>query len=72
MTMTTDALVEKSALLMDGKGVSELTGIPLPTIYELTAKEQMPHLRLGRRIWYPRAEILAWISAQTNGPRDAA
>lgn len=45
--------------------VSELTGIPEPTLrYYRHANQGPASFRLGRRIVYRREEVLRWIKAQ--------
>ena len=45
--------------------VSELTGIPQPTLRYYRHADQGPaSFRLGRRIVYRREEVMGWIAAQ--------
>lgn len=45
--------------------LSELTGIPQPTLrYYRHANQGPASFRLGRRIVYRREEVMRWIAAQ--------
>jgi len=61
---------EQDARLLKARQASELTGIPEPTLYEQAAAGRIPCLRLGRAVWFPRAELLAWIERETRGGND--
>lgn len=40
---------------------AKLLGLGLHTVYEATGRGEIPHRRVGRRILYSRAAILAWL-----------
>lgn len=40
---------------------AKLLGLGLHTVYEATNRGEIPHRRVGRRILYSRAAILAWL-----------
>jgi excisionase family DNA binding protein len=43
---------------------SELTGLPVGTLYALVHHKRIPHLRLSRRlVRFSRASLLAWLEA---------
>jgi putative molybdopterin biosynthesis protein len=37
-------------------------------LHAKTKTLQVPHVRLGRRVLYPRSELEAWIRASIQGP----
>ena len=41
----------------------EITGLKRPTIYGLTSSREIPHYRQGKRLYFKRAELLAWIES---------
>ena len=49
---------------LDRKTAAALLGIGERTVWMLTNTGVLPHLRLGRRIVYPRAALLAWMHEQ--------
>jgi len=59
-----------SPLLLKARQASALSGIPEQTLYEGAATGRIPCLRLGRAVWFPRAELLAWIERETRGGND--
>lgn len=66
--VTTEA--EHSALLLKARQASALIGIPEQTLYEQAATGRIPCLKLGRSVWFSRAELLAWIERETRGGND--
>lgn len=41
----------------------ELLGIAKPTIYTKTSKGEIPHFKRGKKLYFRRSELLAWIEA---------
>ncbi|MBK9176605.1 MAG: helix-turn-helix domain-containing protein [Flavobacteriales bacterium] len=41
----------------------EITGLARRTIYKLTHRREIPHRRVGGRLYFRRAELEAWIDA---------
>jgi len=48
---------------------ARLLSISARTLWSLTASREVPHLRIGRAVRYPVADLLAWIEARKIGPR---
>ncbi len=44
----------------------ELTGLAKPTIYSLCSERKIPHSKRGKRLYFPRQDLLEWIK---NGKR---
>jgi predicted DNA-binding transcriptional regulator AlpA len=58
--------------LLFGKEVSEITRIPLPTLRFYRHAGKGPRsFKLGSRVVYKRADVLAWIEQQYNAERSA-
>jgi len=58
-------------LLVKAPKASARTGLPVATLYEGAAAGRIPHIRVGRSVWFSLAALEAWIRQQANGPRDA-
>lgn len=58
-------------LLVKAPKASARTGLPVATLYEGAAAGRIPHIRVGRSVWFSLAALEAWIGQQANGPRDA-
>ncbi len=58
-------------LLVKAPKASERTGLPVATIYAEAAAGRIPHVRVGRSVWFSLAALETWIGQQANGPRDA-
>ena len=41
----------------------EITGLARRTIYKLTHRREIPHRRVGGRLYFRRSELEAWIDA---------
>lgn len=52
--------------IMDIDACIKLTGLKKPSIYAQTSSRTIPHYRKGKRLYFIRSEILAWI---TEGKR---
>jgi excisionase family DNA binding protein len=44
-------------------------GVGRNRVYELVARGQLPHLRIGKTIRIPTQPLAEWISARTEGSR---
>ena len=43
--------------------VAQLLGVSEWTVYDLTRRKMIPHIKIGRRVLYRRSSILAWLEA---------
>ncbi|HRU98008.1 MAG TPA: helix-turn-helix domain-containing protein [Ruminococcus sp.] len=59
--------MKDSKLCLSATDISGNTGLSLSTIRKLTRSGEIPHIRVGRRILYPVAEIEEWLRSQTVG-----
>ena len=59
--------MNKNKLCLSAAEVSKQTGISISLIRKLTRCSEMPHIRVGRRILYPVAEIEHWLKSRTIG-----
>lgn len=41
----------------------EITGLKRPSIYGLTSTKAIPHYRQGKRLYFKRSELVAWIES---------
>jgi excisionase family DNA binding protein len=48
------------------EGVSRLLRIGRNTIYELVARNEIPHRRLGKQIRFSRAAIMRWLDSWSS------
>lgn len=56
-------MAETDKIVLDIKGVIELTTLSQSTIYELAKRGEFPkQVRIGpNRVVWPRAEVVAWL-----------
>ena len=52
---------------MTARELASLLGLDRKTVYEGAARGQIPSLRVGRRVLFPRAAIEAWLSGSAMG-----
>lgn len=45
------------------KETSEFTGISIHTIYRMTSRKEIPHLKAGGKLLFDRAELTQWLNA---------
>ena len=43
--------------------LAKFLGVNRKTVYEYAARNVIPHRRLGRRIVFSRAQVVAWLGA---------
>lgn len=49
------------------RDAARFLGVSLPLMYEACRTGQVPHQRLGRRILFSRAALLAWLARTNTG-----
>ena len=54
--------------LVDAETVADYLGIGSRTVYELAAREEIPHRRMGRRVKFGLSEVQRWEEAKRRGP----
>jgi excisionase family DNA binding protein len=59
-------------LLLSAKETAKLLGISERTLFTLTKAGDVPHIRIGRRIMYPRTSLVEWIEQRSAGQNLAA
>jgi excisionase family DNA binding protein len=47
--------------------IKEITGLSLSQLYKLSAKNEIPHRKFGKRLVFKRSEVLDWMEQQTVG-----
>ena len=55
--------------LLTADDAAELLRIRRCTVYELARNRRLPHVRVGRRILFVRADLAAWVVANRVSPR---
>ncbi len=45
------------------QGVSELTGLTIPTLYGYCQRNEIPYSKKGNRLYFFKTEIIDWIKA---------
>jgi excisionase family DNA binding protein len=55
--------------LLTADDAAELLRIRRCTVYELARTRRLPHVRVGRRILFVRADLAAWVVANRVSPR---
>jgi len=56
-------------LALRPKDAARALGIGERLLWSLTNRGEIPHLRLGKAILYPVAELERWLAEQTRGTR---
>lgn len=54
-------------LLLSVRDAARLLGVSPRHLHTLTHRGEVPHVRLGHRVLYPVARLMAYIEAQTIG-----
>lgn len=47
--------------IVDIKGASEITGYARQTIYQKVSNNEIPFIKRGRKLWFERSVLIAWI-----------
>ncbi len=55
--------------LLTADDAAELLRVRRSTVYELARNRRLPHVRVGRRILFVRADLAAWVVANRVMPR---
>jgi excisionase family DNA binding protein len=56
-------------LLIDARRTAELLSVSPRTLWSQTNSQQIPSVRIGRRVLYPVAALHAWVAEITTAPR---
>lgn len=63
-TLKSRALNDKPADEIGGLDLAvEITGLARRTIYKLTHRREIPHRRVGGRLYFRRSELEQWLDA---------
>ena len=66
------ATVERTPLsepLLTADEVAALLRVPRSTVYELTRARRLPHVKVGRRTLFVRADLETWVVDSRVTPR---
>ena len=59
--------MNNTKLCLNATDVSDRTGLSLSSIRKLTRSDEIPHIRVGRRILYPAEALAEWLTQHTVG-----
>ncbi len=59
--------VTAPTLLVDSREAAKALGISPRKLWELTAKDEIPHVRIGRSVRYAITHLQRWIEEKTKG-----
>jgi excisionase family DNA binding protein len=65
-----DARLRNDSGLLNADETAAYTRLSVSSIRKLTARNRIPHIRIGRRVLYRRAELDEWLDAKRTA--DAA
>ena len=57
--------MDTNKLCLNAAEVSEWTGLSLSTVRKLTRSNEIPHVKVGRRILYPTEALTSWLNQNT-------
>ena len=55
--------------LLTADDAAELLRVRRSTVYELARNRRLPHVKVGRRVLFVRADLAAWIVTNRVEPR---
>lgn len=61
---------EELPMVLNVREVADYIGLATTNAYELTKRADFPAFRIGRRIFVPREQFLAWIGDQIEAKED--
>ena len=53
--------------LLDAEAVADLIGMRIDFVYRLVRRDEIPHLRFGRRVRFRADAITRWLEEQERG-----
>jgi hypothetical protein len=56
-------------LLIDAKATARLLGVSDRLLWSMTNANEVPHVRVRRRVLYPVNQLREWIAEHTKGGR---
>lgn len=49
--------------ILNVRQASEFLGLAVPTIYSLTSNRILPHSKRGKKLYFNKSELLAWVQS---------
>jgi len=49
---------------LEAREAAEILGLSTWTVYNLVRQHEIPHIKVGRRVLFRRASLLAWLDEQ--------
>ena len=65
MNNHTPAYPQPEPLLLDVRAAARLLGVSPRTLFTLT-RQGLPHVRIGRRVFYPLDKLREWVARKTQ------
>lgn len=67
-TRTLRAVIESSADLLDDKAAATILDVSPGTlsVWRSTGRYALPFLKVGRKVRYRRADLIAWLDSRTR------
>lgn len=56
----------EGGLLLTARQAAELIGFSPAMLRKWAARGDVPHLRLGSYVWFPRQQLIEWIERKTK------
>lgn len=56
-------------ILVSAKDAARILGVGPTKIWTMTNRMELPHVRLGKRVLYPRDELKQWVAERIQGGR---
>jgi len=53
--------INETPELLDINGAAKVTGYAKQTIYQKVSNQEIPFIKRGRKLWFERSALLAWI-----------
>ena len=63
---------EAKGLTLSAQEAARALGISARTLWAMTSRGAIPHVRVGRRNLYPIAELRAWLARNIRGGTSSA
>lgn len=54
------------SLALSAREAAKALGIGARTLWVITNRNEIPHVRIGRRVLYPRAALVDWLAERSR------
>jgi excisionase family DNA binding protein len=66
--MAVEALPHDDFELLTAREAAAVLRLPVSSVYELARNRRIPFVRIGRRIFFMRAELIRWVMQEMGVP----